>query len=252
MPDWLPASVDANALTWLCLTAFVAGLVRGFAGFGTAMIFLPVAGQFLSPFEAITALIVKDLIGPLPALPRALRDGHPADVLRLAAGLAVAMPLGVLMLSLAPPEAFRYAVSTVALVLLVLLIGGVRYRGVLTRPMIYLTGALGGVLGGAVGVPGPPVILLYMASTLPPRTIRANNTVYLLLADVALLALFVAFGEFVWGAVVLGLVLAVPYLAGNLGGTAMFRLRPAAERTYRMVAYAIIAASAIHGLPLLD
>jgi uncharacterized membrane protein YfcA len=250
MPDFLATLLATDGLVWLVTAAFVAGLVRGFAGFGTAMIFLPAAAQFLTPFEALTVLIVKDLIGPLPNVPRAWRDGHPGDIARLGVGLVIAMPFGVWALTLVPVEVFRYGVSFVALALLVLLVMGFRYRGVLTKKLIYLTGGLGGLLGGSVGIPGPPVIMLYMASTHPPEVIRANNMIYLILADIVLLGLLVAFGEFVPGAIALGLLLALPYLLGNVAGGAIFR--PGHERTYRAVAYAIIFVSALNGLPFLD
>lgn len=250
MPEAMAGLLETEGLAWLTLAALVAGMVRGFAGFGTAMIFLPVAGQFLSPVAAITVLIVKDLIGPLPNIPRALKDGHPGDVLRLAAGLLLAMPFGVWALTVFSPDMFRFGVSVVSLVLLALMVAGVRYTGTMTRPVIFGTGAVGGVLGGAVGVPGPPVIMLYMASTHPPRVIRANTTIYLWLADVVLLALLILFGEFVFGAVLLGLLMAIPYLLGNVIGAAIFR--PGAERAYRLVAYVLIAASAVHGLPIFD
>jgi uncharacterized membrane protein YfcA len=250
MPDFLATLLATDGLVWLVTAAFVAGLVRGFAGFGTAMIFLPAAAQFLTPFEALTVLIVKDLIGPLPNVPRAWRDGHPGDIARLGVGLVIAMPFGVWALTLVPVEVFRYGVSFVALALLVLLVMGFRYRGVLTKKLIYLTGGLGGLLGGSVGIPGPPVIMLYMASTHPPEVIRANNMIYLILADIVLLGLLVAFGEFVPGAIALGLLLALPYLLGNVAGGAIFR--PGHERTYRAVAYAIILVSALNGLPFLD
>lgn len=250
MPDFLATLLATDGLVWLVAAAFVAGLVRGFAGFGTAMIFLPAAAQFLTPFEALTVLIVKDLIGPLPNVPRAWRDGHPGDIARLGVGLVIAMPFGVWALTLVPVEVFRYGVSFVALALLVLLVMGFRYRGVLTKKLIYLTGGLGGLLGGSVGIPGPPVIMLYMASTHPPEVIRANNMIYLILADIVLLGLLVAFGEFVPGAIALGLLLALPYLLGNVAGGAIFR--PGHERTYRAVAYAIILVSALNGLPFLD
>jgi uncharacterized membrane protein YfcA len=250
MPDFLATLLATDGLVWLVAAAFVAGLVRGFAGFGTAMIFLPAAAQFLTPFEALTVLIVKDLIGPLPNVPRAWRDGHPGDIARLGVGLVIAMPFGVWALTLVPVEVFRYGVSFVALALLVLLVMGFRYRGVLTKKLIYLTGGLGGLLGGSVGIPGPPVIMLYMASTHPPEVIRANNMIYLIFADIVLLGLLVAFGEFVPGAIALGLLLALPYLLGNVAGGAIFR--PGHERTYRAVAYAIIFVSALNGLPFLD
>ena len=166
--------LGSGEIALLMAAALTAGLVRGFAGFGTAMIYLPVAGQILSPFAALTTLIVIELTGPLPIVPRALRDGHPADVLRLGVGLVLAMPVGVYTLTLVAPEVFRYGVSIAALLLLLCLISGLRYRGRLTPPMVYGTGAMGGFLAGSVGLPGPPVILLYMASPLPVSAVRAN------------------------------------------------------------------------------
>jgi len=250
MPEFLASALASPGLFWLIAAALAAGLVRGFAGFGTAMVYLPVAGQWLPPFEALTTLVVMDLIGPLPNVPRALRDGHLPDVARLAGGMALAMPLGVYVLSVVAPEVFRYGVSAVTGLLLLLLIGGFRYRGALNNALIYATGALSGLLGGSVGLPGPPVIMLYMASGHPAKIIRANITLYLIASVAALLALFAAFGQLVVAAIGLGLVVAVPYLAGNILGARMFR--PGAERAYRAVAYTVIAISALSGLPVFD
>jgi len=237
-------------IAWLLIAALVAGLVRGFSGFGTAMIYLPVAGQFLSPFEAITTLLVMDLIGPLPNVPRALRDGDPWDVLRLGAGLLVFLPLGVFVLTLVAPEVFRYAVSLLALGLLACLITGVRYHGEFKRWMIYATGGAAGFLAGSSGLPGPPVILLYMASSKPISVIRANTMLFLVLSDIVMLVVLYLFGELVSGAVLTGAAVTLPYLIGNVAGAAMFK--PDLEKVYRRIAYAIIATSAVLGLPIIN
>ena len=250
MSEAFSTALSLDGLWFLAFGALVAGLVRGFAGFGNAMIFLPVAGQVLGPFEALTTLVVLELTAPLIHIPRALKDGHPGDVLRLSAGALVALPLGVLVLSLIEPDVFRWGVSLVALTALVVLITGFRYRGELTKPLIYATGALGGFLGGSVGIPGPPIIVLYMASTLPPSAIRANNTLFLIAADLILLAVFMISGVLVVAALAVGAVLIAPYLLGNWLGAKLFR--PGSEVLYRRIAYAIIAASALTGMPIWD
>lgn len=234
----------------LVITALVAGLVRGFSGFGTAMVYLPVAGQILSPFEALTTLMVMDLVGPLPNIPRAIRISDKADILRLSLGALVAVPLGVLVLGLIEPAVFRYGVSLIAILLLVLLISGFRYQGRLRPRMIYGTGAIGGFLAGSVGLPGPPVIMLYMASPHPVAVIRANIMIYLLLCDLVMIAVLQVNGFLVLSALALGAVLALPYLLGNVLGGWLFQ--PRFERSYRAVAYFIIAASALNGLPVFD
>ena len=235
-------------LAWIIFGALLAGLVRGFSGFGTAMIFLPVASSVVSPIWALTIMVVMDVIGPLPNVPRALRDGHPRDVVRLALGMLVALPAGVLLLSMMAPDAYRYAVSIISLVLLAALIMGLRYRGALSKKLIYGTGAIGGFLAGSTGLAGPPVIMLYMASTHPAKVIRANLLLFLVCADVLMLAVFALNGLLSATPVVMGLIVAVPYLLANMVGAAIFK--PEYETSYRVAAYIIIGASAITGLPL--
>ncbi|KPP87188.1 MAG: Sulfite exporter TauE/SafE [Rhodobacteraceae bacterium HLUCCA08] len=242
--------MGVDGFGWLVAGVIVAGLVRGFSGFGTAMIYLPIAGQVLSPVAAITTLIVIDLIGPLPNVPRALREAVLPDVARLGIGLVLGLPVGVAVLLAVAPEVFRYAVSGATLVMLGLLLAGWRYAGPLRAPLVLATGGASGLLGGAAGLAGPPVILVYMASPLRPAAIRANILLFLLVTDIAMLGLYALWDVFDRSVAMAGLVLAVPYLLANVAGAAMFR--PEAERTYRRIAYAIIAGSALLGLPLWD
>ena len=242
------AALAVPGLGWLLIAVLVAGLVRGFSGFGSAMIIMPVASSVLNPVAAIVFLTMTDLLGPLPILPRALKEGNRADVLLLGLGVGVAMPLGVVGLSFMSPDFFGWLVSVTVLGLLGLLMTGWRYRGLLTRPLVLATGALGGFLSGMTGMAGPPVIMLYMASTLPVKVIRANLILYLLIVDLLMIATIAAFGLFEPSPVVIGLGLAAPYMLATLAGARLFL--PGREHLFRRVAYAIIAASALMGLPL--
>ena len=241
---------DNLDVAFLSGATFLAALVRGFSGFGSGLVYLPLAAQVLSPFQALTTIVIFDLIGPLPIVWRASRECETADLFRLIAGLVVALPLGLLTLTLVEPEVFRYTVSFVALFLLGCLISGLRYHGQLNPPMIYGTGAMSGFLQGVAGLPGPPVILLYMASTRPIKIIRANTFLFLFTTDVVLLPMLAIFGRLESSAIALGIFLIIPNLIGGLVGARLFR--PEYEGTYRTIAYLIIAASAISGFPLWD
>ena len=89
----LAEALATEGLWLLFLAAFVGGLVRGFSGFGTGMIYLPFAAQVLEPVWVLIAMLVFDFFGPIPAVPRAWRSAHRADLVRLAIGALVAMPL---------------------------------------------------------------------------------------------------------------------------------------------------------------
>lgn len=244
------AIVDNTELALLVVAAFVAGTVRGFSGFGSGLIFLPIAAQVLTPFQALTTVVIADLLGAIPNVPRAVRDCDKSDVFRLIIGLIIALPIGIWTLTLLDPDVFRYSVSALALTLLACLLSGLRYQGHVPNPMVYATGAFSGFTCGVAGIPGPPVILFYMARLLPPQVIRANTFIFLSSTDIAMLPALYAFGRLDGSAVLLGALLIVPNMTGNLFGAWLFR--PQHERVYRGVAYAIIAATALSSLPLFD
>lgn len=248
MPDILSSAFQTDGLIWLILVVIIAGLVRGFAGFGSAMIIMPVASSVLSPVEAVIFLIAAELIGPLPNLPAALRDGTSGQAGLLALGALLALPMGLWALSVVDPVFFGWIISIVVLVLLTLVMVGWRFRGTLTLPLTVGTGAIGGFMNGFAGMPGPPVIMLYMASTLPVAVIRANFLLYLLALDLMMVPILLVMDLMVWKIALLGLLAGIPNLVANMIGARLFD--PDAEVIFRRVAYIVILASAILGLPL--
>ena len=248
MPDLLATALATPGLVWLVAAVFVAGLVRGFAGFGSAMIIMPVASSVLSPVEAVIFLICTELIGPLPNAPAAWREGTPRDVGLLVLGAVLALPLGIWALTTMDATVFGWVVSISVIVLLGLTASGWRLRGALTTRLTVAAGAVGGFMTGFAGIPGPPVIMLYMASTLPIAVMRANFLLYLVGLDLLLFPMLWALGLMNWPIAFLGVLVGIPNLVANALGARLFD--PANERLFRNVAYIVIAASAIVGLPL--
>ncbi len=240
--------LDAGGWALVLFAVALAGIVRGFSGFGTAMIYLPLAGIVLNPFILITAMVVMDLVGPMPNVPRALRDGDMAQIGLLGLGMLVGLPFGVAILTLVDAETFRWMVSFLIIALLGLLISGLRYHGPTNRRAVVGAGFLGGLAGGAAGLAGPPIIMFYMASKLPVAAVRANLLLILILTDAALLVAYFFNDRLMLAGIVLGAIIALPYLLANIVGARLFD--PAREGLYRGAAYVIIAASAILGLPL--
>ncbi|MEV8466304.1 sulfite exporter TauE/SafE family protein [Fluviibacterium sp. DFM31] len=248
MPD-IPFQVLASpGLGWLIAAAFVGGIVRGFSGFGTALVFMPVAARFLDPLWAIMALMVMDIFGPLPNLPRAARIANRRDIALMLAATLITLPLGLWVLVQVRADVFAWAVSGLALFMLVCLLSGLRYRGPVGPRLVTATGGLAGFLGGLTGMPGPPVILLYLAAPHPAPVVRASTMVYLFLYDVLLVAALWVKGALALVPLGLGLILTVPTVLGNMLGGWIFR--PAHERLYRGVAFSVIGASALSGLPI--
>ncbi len=97
------AVFDFEALPVLAAAIFLAGLVRGFTGFGTALIFVPVAAAAFSPVQAIAIILIVDVPATLPLAPRALRDGDWREVARLLPGGLAGLSLGLFLLTRLDP-----------------------------------------------------------------------------------------------------------------------------------------------------
>ncbi|MEX0349930.1 MAG: TSUP family transporter [Paracoccaceae bacterium] len=241
-------SLELTDLAVLFFAALIAGCTRGFTGFGTAMVYLPLAGMVLDPVSAVTTLILMDIFGPVPMLPKVLPHAHRGDLLRLLTGTVIAVPLGLVALFVMNPDLFRVLVSSVALLMLAGLMLGWRYSGALGPRAVFGTGLVAGFLGGAVGMPGPPVIFVYMASPHPPQVIRANTTLYLLGYDIMVVAFLALASRLDPAIAVTGLLLTIPNMLGNFAGSALFV--PEREKLYRSAAYLLILGVALAGLPI--
>ena len=235
--------LPAGDLIWIGGAAVLAGLVRGFAGFGTALIYLPLASLSLSPIWALITLTVMDLIGPLPNVQRAWREGRPREVGLLVVAAAVTVLPGLWVLQAIGTLGFRWLVAAICLLTVAALVSGWRWTERMTRPRILAIGGTAGFFGGAAGLPGPPVILAYMAAPLPASSVRANVLLFLVAWDMLFGAVLFLSGHLDTAAVILGAALIPPYLIANITGAWLFR--PHRERAYRILAYVLISASAV-------
>ena len=240
--------MGAGDLIWVACVAIVAGLVRGFAGFGTALIYVPLASIVLPPVWVLVTMTVMDLIGPLPNVPRAWREGRPREVGVMALAAGAALIPGLWALDRLPGDGFRWIVASLCLLTVALMASGWRWHGRMSRPVIAGTGALSGFLGGVSGLSGPPVILIYMSSPLPAAVIRANVLLYLVAWDAVFGGVLAATGRIDVEPLLVGAGLILPYMAANVAGARLFR--PSRERAYRAVAYAVIVGAALMALPI--
>jgi len=250
MAEALGDALATPGFHWLVLVYLAAGLVRGFAGFGTALIIMPVASRLLPPAEAVAAMTLVDLVSWAAIVPRAWGHADRAEVGLLAAGAILAAPLGVALLAVLDPVPVRWVVAVAAGVTLLALVSGWRFHGRVRGAGLAGIGGAAGVLGGLTGLGGPPVILFYLAGPGKAVRIRANTILFLGLLDLGILA-NLALRDMISGrAPALALLLAGPYLLTLLVGQRLFT--PSRERFFRLTAYAIIALAILSGLPLFD
>lgn len=258
MPPWLEAAgaalaeggVGPGGALWLAAVVALAGFVRGFTGFGTALVMLPLAAIVIRPAAALALLVLLEIAGVVVLVRRAWAEAERAAVGVMALGMLAGIVPGVAILLALPAEGFRWAVGLVALASVAALASGWRWPGPRGPGAQATVGAVSGFLGGTTGLSGPPVVLWHLASPLPAAVVRANLILYLLAVDVALLAGLALGGALGAGHLVAALVLAPVFVAANWAGAVVFRRWPGAPAAYRPAALALMAGAALAGLPV--
>jgi uncharacterized membrane protein YfcA len=243
MPDLLAISFLTAAAV-----AATAGMVRGFAGFGAAMMMTPVFSALYGPAVGISLCLLLEIAVALPLLPRAIRyvDWRRIGLLTVAA--VIGAPLGNVVLTLVSPEPMRWTISAIVLTAVALLASGWRFHGAWRAPVTLGIGATSGFLNGLSGMGGPPIIFYYLAGNETATRVRANLTTYFVFVDLAALAVFLARGMVHWDTAVLGLCLTPAVVAGGLLGERLFPL--ASEAFYRRLALGLLVGVAIGSLIL--
>ena len=236
---------------WTALAiAVLAGVVRGFSGFGSAQIYIPLVAAVYSPRVSAVTLLLIDTIGSAPFTIRAFAHCTWREVLPMTIAAAVAVPLGTLALLVINPLALRWFIAVMVLSLIGILIAGWRYHGRPSLPATIGVGLFSGFGAGAVQIAGPPVLIYWLGSANKIHTARANFLVYFLLLDLTSCAVYLWQGLFTPQLVALALLLAIPFFIATAAGARYFH--GASDALYRRIAYAIIAGAALISLPVFD
>lgn len=212
------------------------------------MMFMPIAGLMYEPKLAAVWLLIADDAAALPMLPDAIRRCVWREVLPLAVAAVIAVPFGVALLVVADPDVMRWAVCSVILIAVLMMARGWRYKGRLSLPATIGAGGLAGLSGGAVAMPGPPVVLLWLGGQSDAATVRANLVVFFGFTAIATAVSYWWSGLFTAESLLSALPLIPAYLLPLRFGMKLFAR--ADEAQFRRVALALCAFAALSGLPL--
>ena len=230
--------------------AVVAGLVRGFTGFGSALIYMPLMSAVYDPRLAAATLLLIDAICSLPISIKLIPQCNWREVAPVSLGGAVGVPFGVTALVFVNPLILRWFIATLVLLALAALLSGWRYHGKPTVAASLGAGALSGFGGGSVQIGAPPLLVFWLGGNNNAATVRANIMVYFIMQGTLSLALYFYSGLFDAPVIILSLLTGLPFAFALWAGAHWFH--GTSDALYRRVAYAIIAFAGLASLPLFD
>jgi uncharacterized protein len=246
----IPDGVSPNVALAIGVIAFISGTARGFSGFGSALIFMPLASSIAAPKLVAALLLVIDFVGSSPLAPNAWRQADRKATGIMVVGALIGVPIGTYFLSRLDPVTTRWIISGFVGALLVLLLSGWRYRGKEYTALSIAIGGLSGFCSGLAQTGGPPIVGYWLGRPIAPVIARANIVLFFVALDSSSIVSYAVAGlitqESIWFSLLVGPV----YAIGVWFGTRLFGR--ASEALFRAICYALIAIAVIFGLPALD
>ena len=227
--------MSPGLLVWVAVAIGLASFAQSLAGFGFALLCVPIMSVFVPPHEAV---VISTAIGALSTTVQAVLDRADTDWImarRLILSSFLGMPIGLVAFLVVPESTMRIVLGVVVSAAAFTLWKGFQLRDE-TRLVDWILGILSGALSTSLSTNGPPVVFVMQARQFPPEIFRATiNTVFSIVGIVSL-GLFVGTGK-VDADSLQGIFVAAPVLVLSLG--IGFRIRPHVhgERFRRLVLF---------------
>ncbi len=206
--------------------AALSGLVRGFSGFGSALIYMPLISAVYSPRLAAPTLLLIDTICALPFALRAMPHCNWREVTPVSIASAVVLPFGRIGAGMWSIRCGCAGSSRCwCWLALATLAAGWRYHGRPTLAASLGVGALAGFGGGAVQIGAPPLLVFWLGGNNDAVTVRANIMVYFIAQGALSMVMYFFSGLFSAQAIVLSLLLGLPFAVAMVAGALLVSRR---------------------------
>lgn len=240
--------LDLATLCILAVTMFVAGLARGFSGFGAALIFVPLAASFIGPQRAAPLLLLTDGFVAMPLAYSSFALAERREVLIMALGAIAGIPLGAWTLAHGDPTVLRWLIAGLVFLMLGLLLSGWRYTGTPHTSATLGVGVVSGVFSGVAQIGGPPVVAYWLGGNHPPQRMRASTILFFAVSTVFAVITYFFSALLTREILVLALFMVPTFALGLFLGSKVFRL--ARAQTFRHICLTLIALSLVLSLPV--
>jgi hypothetical protein len=211
---------------FLAAIVFAGGMVRGYTGFGSGLVMVPLFSLFWAPVDAVATTVGLGQFAAVQLAFNSARLTNWPEVRPMLVALVCVTPLGTMLLVSLDPDIIKKIIAGLVLLVTALSLKGWHYRGPRGKIASFLAGALGAFINGIAAVGGPAIVLYLIA--LPDRAIiqRANIATVASLMGTAVFVFTILSGYVsttVWYYIAL---FALPYIASTWVGMYLFKMLP--------------------------
>ncbi len=230
--------ITAWNIVALSLIIFIASVVRGFTGFGLALVAVPLIQFFMPVTDTAVFIAMINVIFSLLYFRKSkeIVKDQPLGAMALWTGIGVAA--GTVILKFVNPAYIQLIWGVLIIFIVISMVRGLNLNIRSERTALTLSGMFGGILAGATGITGPPVAIILSSMKTPKEKFNAIISIFILFA-VSYALIFYLITGLIRKEIILMALCSVPaLLAGLYTGDRL--VSHISQKTFTTVVYIVL------------
>ena len=230
--------ITAWSIIALSLIIFISSVVRGFTGFGLALVAVPLIQFFMPVTDTAVFIAMINVIFSLLYFRKSkeIVKNQPLGAMALWTGIGVAA--GTVILKFVNPAYIQLIWGVLIIFIVISLVRGLNLNIRSERTALTLSGIFGGILAGATGITGPPVAIILSSMKTPKEKFNAIISIFILFAVTYALLFYLITGLIRKEIILLALCSVPAMLAGIYTGDRL--VSHISQKTFATVVYIVL------------
>ncbi len=227
------------------LVGVVAGFVQGISGFAFALIATSLWAWTIEPQLLVPTVVVTSLLGQGVSILSVKKEVKLARATPFLLGGALGVPVGVLILPMLNAGIFRMSIGIILVIYCSVMLRGRRLPVVQGggKAADGCIGLIAGVMGGATGISGPPIILWCASRGWDKDVQRATFQSFFIGTQILIIGIYIAEGLINARTMQLVMVAALPVIISSWLGSRVFKRF--ADQHFQKVIFGLLFVSGV-------
>ncbi len=182
LQEW--TGLSPGMLLYGFLAILIAAVIRGYSGFGFSALTVTSLSLILPPAEVVPTAFLLEIVASIFMLPMVWRSIDWQKLNWLVLGILIGTPAGLLFLAEVPQDPVRFTISVLVLIACILLWKNFRFQREGGRRRLLVVGGFSGLVNGAAGIGGLPIVLFLLSGSIRAEVLRATIVAFLFCSDI--------------------------------------------------------------------
>ena len=158
----------------IVLVILFAGFIRGFLGFGSGLITIPILSYFYSPIFAMVFNIAIEIPATIYLTYVGSKSCRFKEISPMFFTMMLTIPIGTIFLVSVNEQLIKIIMSILVIFFVVLIATGWKLKAAVTNYVLTISGVISGLMQGATGMGGPPYATVLLSKGDNDEVTRGN------------------------------------------------------------------------------